>query len=81
MHESKTQDQRPIPILNQFTMVQLTIDNAKMPIPNPKSDITDLRARPYVPDVPFVPSAQVSPYTIIKPFKHDNGPDFLENLG
>ena len=51
----KTQAQRPMSILNQFTMVQLTIDNATMPIPNPKSHITNLRARPRV---PFVPSVQ-----------------------
>lgn len=48
-------------ILNQFTMVQLTIDSAKMPIPNPKSHITNLQAWPRVPfvlDVPFVLSVR-----------------------
>ena len=43
-------------IFNQSTMIQLTIDNAKMPIPNPKPHITNLQVRPRVPDVPVVPS-------------------------
>ena len=43
-------------ILNQFTMVQLTIDNAKeCQIPNPQSHITNRQTRPRVPDVPSVP--------------------------
>ena len=42
-------------------MVELTIDNATMPIPNRKSHITNLQARPlvpFVPDVLFVPSVR-----------------------
>ena len=35
-------------------MVQLTIDNAKMQIPIPKSHITNRQARPLVPVVPDV---------------------------
>ena len=45
-------------ISNQFTMVQLTIDNATMQIQSPKSHITNLRARPRVPFVPFVPDVR-----------------------
>ena len=62
MHISKTQAQSPIPILNQLTMVQLTINNATMQIPNPKSHITNLPARPRVPDVPLVPFVPYVPF-------------------
>ena len=42
-------------IFNQLTMVQLTIDNAKMQIQSPKSTIPILQAWPRVPFGPFVP--------------------------
>ena len=66
---AKTQDQRPktgaqspMSSLNQFTMVQLTIDNAEeCQIPNPQSHITNRQTRPRVPDVPDVPSVPFVP--------------------
>ena len=52
----QTQDRKPKPsvLFNQLTMVQFTIDNATMPIPNPKSNIANPQARPRVPFGPFV---------------------------
>ncbi len=48
-------------IPNQLTMVQLTIDNAKMQIQSPKSNITNRQARPLVPSVPSVPFVAFAP--------------------
>jgi len=52
---------KPNVLFNQFTMIQFTIDNAKIQIQSPKTHSTDLRARPRVPDVPFVPSVPFVP--------------------
>ncbi len=66
MHTSKTQAQSPMSIFNQFTMVQLTIDNAKecqrsktilqaTDAQRPKAQDQRPKASPRVPVVPDVP--------------------------
>ena len=59
----KTKDRSPMSSLNQFTMVQLTIDNAEeCQIPNPQSHITNRQTRPRVPVVPSVPFVPFVPF-------------------
>ena len=59
----KTKDRSPMSSLNQFTMVQLTIDNAEeCQIPNPQSHITNRQAQPRVPVVPSVPFVPFVPF-------------------
>ena len=72
MHTSKTQARSPMPILNQFTMVQLTIDNAKecqrsktvfqaadAQIPKAQDRRPKASPRvPVVPNAPFVPDVR-----------------------